>query len=220
MNPAHLSAIILAAGYSRRMGRFKPLLPLGGTTLIERIVNLYRRAGIGDICVVAGHRADELRDALRSQDIRCVINPQYASGMYSSLLAGVGDLPDGCRGFFVHPVDLPLVRRSTLAVLIAVFACYPADILHPCFDGRRGHPPLVPAMLVSRILGWHGKDGLRAFWRTGNMPMRDIPVADEGVLLDLDTEVDFMRASSPMAGRLKSPACLNCRMNMRIGRAQ
>lgn len=210
MKLAHISAIILAAGYSSRMGRFKPLLPLGGTTVAGRVANLYRSAGIHDICMVAGHRADALRDALQSIDVRWVINPQYANGMYSSLVAGLRDLPHGCKGFFVHPVDLPLVRRSTLAALIGAFDCYPADILHPCFEGKRGHPPLVPAALALRIRTWPGKGGLQAFWRAANTPMRDLNVADEGILLDLDTEADFMRASALVDHR-DLPTAAECR---------
>jgi molybdenum cofactor cytidylyltransferase len=196
MNRAHLSVIILAAGCSRRMGTFKPLLPLGGTTVVERVVNLYRSAGIDDIRIVAGHKADELRNAPGLRNVRCIVNHAYATGMYSSFVTGLRDLPDGCRNFFAHPVDVPMVRRSTLESLIAASERYPADIIHPCFDGRRGHPPVVPKALTAAILDWPGEGGLQAFWQSVDTPMRDVPVADEGVLLDLDTEEDYRRLTA------------------------
>ncbi|MBI5894558.1 MAG: NTP transferase domain-containing protein, partial [Desulfobacterales bacterium] len=89
---AHLSAIILAAGYSRRMGRFKPLLPLGPTTVVGHVVTLYRAAGIEDICVVAGYQAEALQAALLPLGVRCVVNPAYDLGMYGSLVTGVAAL--------------------------------------------------------------------------------------------------------------------------------
>lgn len=213
MKTAHLSAIILSAGSSRRMGAFKPLLPLGGTSVVERVVNLYRSAGISDIRIVAGYRADDLRKTPGLQNIRCVVNRAYADGMYSSLVAGVRDLPDLCRGFFVHPVDIPLVRRSTLAALIAAFASYPGDILHPSFIGRRGHPPLISATLTAAMLDWPGNGGLEAFWQSGNTPMRDVPVADEGILLDLDTEEDYRRLTV-RSEKIDIPTAEECRSLM------
>lgn len=210
MNPTRLTAIVLSAGYSRRAGRFKPLLALGATTLVERAVRLYRTAGIPDVCVVIGHRADEVRDALRPLAVRCVINPQFASGMYSSLVAGLRTLPHGCGGFFVHPVDIPLVRRSTIAALVAGASRFPGVVLHPCFQGRRGHPPLVPAALAAGILDWPGHGGLRGFWESGHRPMRDIPVADEGILLDLDTEADYRRLTA-RCERQDLPTAAECR---------
>jgi molybdenum cofactor cytidylyltransferase len=213
VNTDYLSAIILSAGSSRRMGAFKPLLPLGGTTVVERVVNLYRSARIGDICIVAGHRADELRKTPGLQNVRWVVNRAYADGMYSSLVLGLRDLPDLCRGFFVHPVDIPMVKRSTLAALITASARYPADVLHPSFDGRRGHPPLIPASLIAAVLDWPGSGGLRAFWQSGNTPMRNVPVADEGILLDLDTEEDYHR----LTARCKNedlPTAAECRSLM------
>jgi len=209
----HLSAIILAAGFSRRMGRFKPLLPLGATTVVGRVVALYRAAGIEDICVVAGHQADALQAALAPLGVRCIVNRAYAQGMFSSLTAAVAALPSDVQGFFVHPVDVPLVRPGTLVALVAAFSEHPARVLHPCFDGRRGHPPLVPVALAPAILGWSGQGGLRAFWDEGRVAMREVPVADENILFDLDTEEDYRRMADRLS-RIDLPTIEECRALM------
>ena len=193
MTTDRLTAIILAAGLSSRMGRFKPLLPLGDTTVVERVVGLYRDAGVEDSCVVLGHRAEEVKAALGPHGVRSVVNWRFEEGMFSSIQAGVCALPEGCRGFFVHPVDVPLVRRSTVTALVEAFTAYGDDICHPCFDGRRGHPPLVPAMLASEVLKWTGEGGLRGCWLAWDMLMRDVAVADQGILWDMDTEADYRR---------------------------
>jgi putative nucleotidyltransferase with HDIG domain len=193
MNFGQLSAIILSAGFSSRMRRFKPLLPVGKATVIERVVGLYRSAGIDDICVVAGHRADDLLAVLQAHPVRCIVNRTYEKGMYTSLVAGVSALPEGCRGFFVHPVDMPRVRPSTLVALAAAFGACSDHSIHPTFDSRRGHPPLVSTILVPAILAWSGDGGLRAFWADRAAPMKDVPVADAGILRDLDTPEDYRR---------------------------
>ncbi len=195
------------------MGRFKPLLPLGPTTLVGRVVALYRAAGIEDVCVVAGHQADELQAALAPLGVRCIVNRGYAQGMFSSLTAGVAALPSDVRGFFVHPVDVPLVRPSTLAALVAAFGQSTARVLHPCFDGRRGHPPLVSAELAPAILAWSGEGGLRAFWEQGGESAQEVPVADEAILLDVDTAEAYQR----LVARLQSedvPSADACRVLM------
>ncbi len=187
----NLTAIILAAGYSSRMGRFKPLLPLGDATVIERVVALYRAAGIEDIRVVVGHNADVLSPELASLGVRTVYNPEYHTGMFSSLVAGLKTLTGDCHGFFVHPVDIPLVRPATVAALARAFAAQPSAVHHPEFDGRRGHPPLIPADFAQAILSWSGEGGLKTFWEDHSPAMRDVPVADESILWDMDTEADY-----------------------------
>jgi molybdenum cofactor cytidylyltransferase len=209
----HLSAIILAAGLSSRMGRFKPLLPLGPVTVVERVSGLYRGAGINDICVVTGHQADAVRAVLAPHGVRWVENKDYAQGMFSSLVAGIGALPAESTGFFVHPVDIPLVRRSTVTALAQRFQDDPEAVLHPTFDGRRGHPPLVPAGLAPAILRWSGQGGLRGFWNCRPIAMKEMPVADEAILLDLDTEAHHQK----MLNRMKNqdlPTTEECRVLM------
>ncbi len=201
MITGRLSALVLAAGLSRRMGCFKPLMPLGPMTVIERVLRLYCSAGIDDVCVVVGHRAEEIRNAVSAWHVRTVLNPNYESGMYSSLVAGLAALPETCAGFFVHPVDLPLVRTSTVAALMDAFSQHSDRICHPTFGGRRGHPPLVPGALAPAIRDWRGEGGLRAFWDTRPTELCDVPVADESILLDLDTKADCQR----LMDRLTAP---------------
>lgn len=200
------------------MGSFKPLLPFGETTVVERVVGLYRDAGVEDVCVVVGHRSGEVKAVLEPHVVRSAMNPQFEEGMFSSIQTGVRFLPYGCRGFFVHPVDVPLVRRSTLTALVEAFKAHDGDICHPCFDGQRGHPPLVPAVLASEILGWPGEDGLQGFWSACDRPMRDVAVADQGTLLDLDTREDYRRMSTCLPTE-DIPSVDECRVLMEQVRA-
>src|SRR6266496_4207327 len=115
------AALILAAGYSSRMGQFKPRLPLGNCSAVERVIDGFQAAGIRDVIVVTGHRAQELTAVLRSRRVRCVFNAQYHDGMYSSIVTGLRAIPPGTNACFVLPADVPLVRSSTIEALLAAF---------------------------------------------------------------------------------------------------
>lgn len=196
---AEISAIILAAGYSRRMGRFKPLMKLAEMTVLDRVVSLYRSAGVTDIRVVTGFRSPAIRSTLSDKRVAVVHNPAHDAGMFSSVLAGVNALPPDVEGFFVHPVDIPLVRPHTLAMLMEAFARHPAPVVYPVFDDRRGHPPLVQGELQAAIRAHDGSGGLRALLGRFDATALDVPLADEGVLLDLDTPEDFQHLSIRLA---------------------
>ena len=193
------SAIILAAGLSRRMGEHKPLMDLGGQTIVERMVALYRQAGVVDIRVVTGHRAEAVRSALSNHPVTEVHNSDYESGMFSSVLAGIGSLPATTRAFFVHPVDIPLVRPHTLSRLMDASHQASSTIVYPVFNDRRGHPPLIHRKLEDAVAAHDARGGLRALLERFDSTAMDIQVADEGVLLDLDTPEDYQRLSARLA---------------------
>lgn len=191
MQKMEIAAILLAAGLSQRMGRFKPLLPLGACRVIERVVSLFQTAGVNDILVVVGHRAAEVRQAIAPLNVHCVENPNYHQGMFSSVLAGLRALSGQNRAFFIHPADTPLVRPQTVRRLMAAFRDTSASVCYPTFSGRRGHPTLVDTGLDPDIQQWSGAGGLRAFLRRCDAQSFEVPVADEAVLLDLDSPDDY-----------------------------
>lgn len=204
-----VAAVILAAGQSSRLGEFKPLARLGDKSLLERAARLLRQVGVADILAVAGHRAPEtLAEAMRL-GIRAVTNPEHATGMFSSVLAGLRAMaaseprPDV---LFLLPVDVPLVRPHTLRLLLERFAASgeaPPAVLHPVFCGQRGHPPLLRARHLPELLGWDGENGLRGGLealgeRHGAL---DVPVADENILFDVDDQPALAEARRRLARR-------------------
>ena len=230
------SAIILAAGYSRRMQRFKPLLALGGRTVLERVVCLYRSAGVTDIRVVTGFRSQTIRSVLTALPVVVVHNPAHDEGMFSSVLAGINTLASDVPSFFVHPVDIPLVRRHTLAMLMNAFDQLPSPVAYPVFDDKRGHPPLIKGVLKETILSHDGGGGLSALLRRFDATALDVQVADEGVLLDADTPDDFKYLETRLAtsdrltedecrwlmekvGKLPGPLIHHCRRVARVAAA-
>jgi CTP:molybdopterin cytidylyltransferase MocA len=186
-----IAALIPAAGFSSRMKRLKPLLPLKGKTIIEHVIALFRVICVHNILVVLGHGADQMIPVLRKQDVPYVINPDYSSGMFSSIVKGVENFGCGCDAFFVSPADMPFVRKETLQKMIGAFRETGKAAYRPQYKGRRGHPPLLCADLIPDILAFKGSGGLRAFLAQREDRCVDVPCDDPGILIDLDTPEDF-----------------------------
>ena len=182
----NLGAVILAAGYSSRMGRFKPLMQLGGQSLIERCAGLFHQAGIRTVLIVTGYRCGDVETEAKRVGLRCIHNPDYALGMFSSVCTAARHLV-GIDGFFLLPMDIPLVRPATISILCTAFNGRTA--LSPCFDGMRGHPPLIPGHLIPAILEHDGRDGLRSLLEKEEI--QEIAVWDKGILMDTDISEDF-----------------------------
>jgi CTP:molybdopterin cytidylyltransferase MocA len=191
------------------MRQFKPLLTLAGRSLLERVITAYRSAGVTDIRVVTGFRSQTIRSALTGLPATVVHNPAHDSGMFSSVLAGIDSLDSDVPSFFVHPVDIPLVRPHTLAMLMDAFDRLPSPVAYPVFDDRRGHPPLIDGALKETILSHGGGGGLGTLLRRFDATALDLQVADEGVLLDADTPDDFQRLEARLAAsdRLTEDEC-------------
>jgi molybdenum cofactor cytidylyltransferase len=184
-------ALVLAAGYSSRMGTFKPLASLGTSTLIEEAVTRFFRAGIADVRVVVGYRAVELTPILDRLGVRWIFNADYDRGMFSSILAGVKSFETGIDGFFLLPGDIPLVDPDTIRTLLDACDLDDPKIIYPRFDGRRGHPPLIPAAYLRENLSSDYPGGLRALLGREEHNAVDIDVVDENILLDCDTPSDY-----------------------------
>lgn len=188
-----VTAIILAAGYSSRMGAFKPLLPFRGTTVLENAIRLFRAAGLHDIRVAVGHRSEELLPLLKHLQVRPVLNERYQEGMFSSVVAAAESLEAEVDAFFLLPVDIPLVRRETVELLIRAYRSGADGLLYPAFHGTRGHPPLISSSYRTHILSWNGNGGLNGLLTQYEGDSATIETGDEGILLDMDTRKDYER---------------------------
>jgi molybdenum cofactor cytidylyltransferase len=189
---ASYAAIVLAGGLSTRMGRFKPLLPLGEGTITDHIIATFLSAGV-DVILVVGHRCEEIVSGIKSRDITVVYNRHYKSGMFSSVRAGLRRLTPAYKACFVLPVDIPLVQIATIKLLMEAEAENPGRIIYPVFKGKRGHPPLISFKLIPAILGWKRGGGLKAVLYAHRALALEVPVSDAGVLFDIDTPEDYDR---------------------------
>lgn len=187
-------AVILAAGFSSRMGAFKPLLPLGNATVLEHIVQTIHHAEITPV-VVTGHNKNEIEALAQKLQVATVHNPCFEQGMFTSIQSGFAYMSDkALDGIFLLPVDIPMIRFSTLTFLQADFlqnhALY--DLWQPTFNGRRGHPPLLKNDLARKIADMQNTVSLREALAT--LPLNckhEVAVCDRYILRDMDYPADY-----------------------------
>lgn len=180
------AALIIAAGYSSRMGEFKPLLPFGDITALGHCVQLFRKVDVTDILVVTGYNNDLVEQEAQKLSVGTVFNPDFADGMFSSICTGIETLHN-IDGFFLLPVDIPLIRPVTIETLKDNFTG--DDVLIPTFKGEFGHPPLIPGYLKNDILSYDGGGGLQKF--LSSYPSTTTPVWDKAILQNMDTKDDY-----------------------------
>lgn len=191
MKNNRIASIIVAAGYSSRMGSFKPFLKFGEATAIEMVVNTYKSSGIDEIIVVTGHNGSEVAESLKALGVQCVLNENYAQGMFSSILKGMEALDINVAAFFMQPVDVPLVKKHTVEVLKNKYLECSKGIIYPNFCGKRGHPPLIACKYKQAILSNDGEGGLKRILDNFLDDSLAVPVFDEAVLMDMDTKEDY-----------------------------
>jgi molybdenum cofactor cytidylyltransferase len=192
MNRPRFAAVILAGGLSTRMKQLKPLLPLGKTTVLNHVIDTFTQAKV-DVILVTGYKHEEIEASVKSQSITNVFNPDYEQGMFTSVQAGIRKIKPECRAFFVLPADIPLVTTDTIKELKDAGVKSPQNILYPVYQGKRGHPPLIPTSLIPAILGWEKGGGLKAVLETYKKLEMEVPVDDKYILFDIDTPEDYQQ---------------------------
>jgi CTP:molybdopterin cytidylyltransferase MocA len=187
-------AVVIAAGESRRMGRLKPLLPLGSRTLLQWVVDRLREGGADPILVVLGHRADEVRECLKEFPVQTILNETYPQGMLSSVQAGARALPPDTPAFFVALGDQPDLDPQVLLALIQEWDKNPGSLVVPVVEGKRGHPILIDRCYLPALLALEAPQTLRDLVHAPSTLRREVPVETESLLLDLDTPEDYAHA--------------------------
>ena len=207
-----VAGIILAAGCGSRMGKAKQLLPFGGTTLLGRVLDTARKAGLDSIVLVLGFEAGRIRRALKLNcpdqtatdqtctetrpcpartGIQVIDTPDWHKGQSFSVAAGLKALPPDMDGALFLLGDQPLVTAQTLNHLVSDFQTSDHWILAPCFNGQRGNPVLVASPLFDRLAQPAGDAGARVLFKEFRHRMHCLEVDDPGVLKDVDTPEDY-----------------------------
>jgi CTP:molybdopterin cytidylyltransferase MocA len=205
---------VIAAGRSSRMGRSKALLPFGRSypvTFLRQIAETMLHAGLDDILIVGRPEDEELRRAVERLPLRTryIPNPSHHRGQLSSIVAAVKtvDRP-GVHGLVVMPVDMPLVRLETWRRLLEVSSINPTSIVRPACGGRHGHPVIFDRGSFEALLRADPAVGAKSVIRAHAGQVLNVEVEDEGVLNDIDSMEDYVRAfgGSPDSFETADPA--------------
>ena len=184
---AGVSAILTAAGESRRMGRPKPLLPWRGKTLVEHQIGALFDGGVSEVVVVVGHEADAVAERIAGTGARWVVNPDYLQGKTTSIKAGLQVISADANAILLLAVDQP---RTDSIVSAVVRAHVSGDCLitSPRYDGHGGHPLIFDAALRDELAAIsEEKQGIREVFQAHRDSVQEYALDDPMIRLDLNT---------------------------------
>ncbi|WP_043614466.1 NTP transferase domain-containing protein [Ensifer sp. ZNC0028] len=192
-----VSVVVLAAGRASRMGAdggHKLLATFDGVPLVRRSVEAALRATPGRVSVVTGHREADIRDALQGLPVTFVSNPDYISGMASSLTAGLSAIGTRAAGMLVMLADMPWITGDDLRRLIERFVAEGGrSIIRATAGGQRGNPVILPRQTFSAIRQLLGDVGARHIIEKSGLPVIDVELG-AAARLDLDTPEQIVAA--------------------------
>jgi len=188
-----ICAIVLAAGCSSRMGTQKLLLPFGQGTVISHIVNQLLKSKVTKTYVVVGHKSEQIIEELSDKPITIVHNPEYKSGMLSSVRAGIRDLPQECDAVLIALGDQPSITTNLIDEIIRYFSVTDKKIIVPKYNDKRGHPILFSNIFKNEILTNFDDVGLRGILRAHDNDVYEMNVTDCSVISDMDYPQDYQQ---------------------------
>lgn len=196
MRDSQVSAVVLAAGRSARMGEAKQLLHVGDGTVLERTLGNVREARIDEIVLVLGFSAEKIREELSAtllNGVKVVVNQHHEEGMASSLREGLTAVHSRMDAALIALADQPFVRPATIARIIERYRCSDAKIMIPFHNGKRGNPVLLDRSVFPDAMALQGDTGCRAIFGNHADGIEEVEVDDEGILLDIDNREDYER---------------------------
>lgn len=194
-----IAAVLLAAGQSKRMGAFKPLLPFGNKTVIECCIDYLLEGGVETIVVVVGHRSGEVRKHLEALPVTFAINPDPNSEMGASIAAGIRELPATTGATLIALCDHPAVPARVVSTLIDTWT-NGARLVIPTWQNRGGHPVLVDLSFKPELLQLSATSGLRALFDSHANDVKRLEVDSPYIARDMDTWDDYVTLHTEVTG--------------------
>jgi len=195
-----ISAVILAAGESKRMGKQnKLLLPVGREALLVKLIKSVCDSEVGKVLVVVGHEAEKIRLELKNFPLSFVYNPNFSEGMTTSIKSGVMEVSPDCDGLLICLADMPFINTPEINKLIHAYVQNRIKakrlIVVPVFHGHRGNPVLFSSEFRNDILEHKNKSGCKGVIMNNSEFVKEIEMDDDNMLLDVDTLEDYHRVT-------------------------
>ena len=188
-----ITAIILAAGESKRMGQPKMLMPWGKSTVLQTVISTFQSAGIDDILVVTGGAAKQVEELI-GKTVQTVFNKDYETGeMLSSIQVGLAEKMREASAVLICLGDQPQVEERSVRYICNAFLTSKSQIIVPSYQMHRGHPWLVARPLWKDLLAMKAPKTPRDFLNKYARKIHYINVDTPSVLADLDTPEDYLK---------------------------
>lgn len=187
--PWRISAVLLAAGESRRLkgGTPKQLLPVQGVPMVRRIASQALESSLDEVIVVLGFAAEEVGQALEGLPLQLVYNPHYADGQSTSVKTGLRALSGASRAALFLTADQPWLETPVLEMLLDTYRRTGSRIVLPVWQGRRGSPVLFDRSLFPCLERLQGDEGGRQILSEHPEKIQEVPLSRQEPLLDVDT---------------------------------
>ncbi len=189
-----ISAILLGAGESNRMGSDKLALPWGRKTVLERCFRTLIRSQVREVVIVRRIRSKELKDNFHGKEIKTVTNLHPEQGMSLSIRQGLRAVHPESEGILIALGDQPFLKTRTINVLIRAFDRSKERIVVPSFQGRTGHPVIFHRVYRKELMNLKGDVGGKSIIERHPEDVRVVKVRSIGVLKDLDTWQDYEKS--------------------------
>lgn len=200
-HPPAVAAVVLAAGCSHRMGPDNKLLAeVDGAPMLARVIREALASSASAVYVVTGFESARVEAALRGYPVHLVHNPCYTEGISTSISAGLAALSDETGGALICLGDMPAVSAGVLDRIIEAFdPQQDIAVCVPTYRGRRGNPVLWSRGLFKRIRGIRGDAGARCLIDEHADGVREVPIDDAAILLDVDSPDSLTRLGARLA---------------------
>jgi len=198
-----ISAIVLAAGQSKRMGQPKMLLPWGKSTVIEHVLGTFLNAGIEDVVVVTGGAREQVETLISQYPVRTIHNMDYAAGeMLTSIQCGLNAMPAEAQAALIGLGDQPQVQEKSVQLICMEYQGRKSRLVVPSFQMRRGHPWLVARPLWDEILALKPSESPRDFLTRHVTEIHYVVVDTPSILADLDTLEEYQKSRPSNSGKM------------------
>jgi len=189
----HVTAVVLAAGTSSRMGHNKLLLPWGDSTVLARTMANAKASAVADVWVITGHERDKTEAIAGESNVPTIFNPDYANGMLTSVQTAVRRLPSTVEAVLVVLGDQPMVGPAVIDALLQAYAGIQHGLIAPTYRGRRGNPVIIDRRYFAELLALPPTAAPRALLERHPDDIYYVQFDDDAILNDLDRPEDYER---------------------------
>ncbi len=194
MSNPMVSAILLAAGESKRMGEPKLLLPFGSSTILEQAIDNLLNSRVDEVIAVVGDRAQEMIKRIAHRPVKVALNPDYGKGMSTSIVRGLSLVDNSAVAIMLVLADQPLIDSDTINTLIKAFFNNTKGIVIPTYQGRRGHPIIFSTIYKEELTGLKGDVGGKQIIKKHPDDILEIAVKTQSISIDIDTIENYHSA--------------------------
>ena len=186
-----ISAIIMASGFGRRMGKEKLLLDIDGLPIIERVISSVKNSYVDEIILI--YRKKEIKDIGTKYNIKTIYNPNSELGQSASINLGINNCSSNSKGYMFFVGDQPFINSNTINKVIDAFKEGKGKIVIPYYNGLKGNPIIFSNYFKDNLLNIVGDKGGSEVIKENLKEVYKIHIENEIIGYDIDNEEDYKR---------------------------